>query len=110
MKTTLFQVAFPKYPIIHIVILKESSPIIYIAKEVKAPRNEETAIPTIRRVATFTLFPFLAILKIIRVLIKHVIKAIIPYIKSGIPNTKAITAPKVALAAIPIIYGSASGF
>ncbi len=110
MKITLFHVAFPKYPIIHIVILKESSPMRYIAKEVNAPKNDETAIPTIRRVATFTLFPFLAILKINSVLVRQVTNAMTPYIKSGIPNTKAITAPKVALAAIPIIYGSANGF
>lgn len=84
-------------------ILKESSPIKYIANDVNAPKKDEIAIPTINKVEIFILFPFLAILKIRKVLAKQVIKAKIPYIKSGRFRVKAITAPKVALAAIPII-------
>ena len=51
-----------------------------MAKDVNAPRNEDTAIPTIRRVATLTLLPFFAILKMRSVLDRQVKNAITPYI------------------------------
>ena len=76
----------------------------------KAPKKDETATPVIKSTVTFILFPFFAILKIKKVLKRENTKARTPYIKSGKLKIKAITAPKVALAAIPIIYGSANGF
>ena len=47
---TLSHEADPMYPIIQATILNESCPIKYMLKEVKAPKNEEIAIPTISNV------------------------------------------------------------
>ena len=95
--------AAPIYPIIHVTILKESCPIIYILKEVNAPRKDEMAIPTISNVVISVFVLDFESLNIIRETTTEVTNPNIPYITSGKSNIYAITAPKVALADIPII-------
>ncbi len=100
---TFIHDAAPTYPIIHATILKESWPIMYMLKEVKAPRKEEIAIPTISNVVISVFVLDFESLNIIRDTTTEVTNPNIPYITSGKLSIYAITAPKVALADIPII-------
>lgn len=73
-----FHDEYPKYPIVHIIILNESSPIKYIAKDVKAPKNADIAIPTISKLEIFLLEVRVEILNIINETIRLHIKPNIP--------------------------------